>query len=649
MARKKIREYDSKRLLKEQLKRLTGIDLQICSAQMASFGDIGVAAGINILFAVAFLLAFAFLRLQPINDRVHFPKWYIKGLRSSPMHLGSSVSKFVNLDWRSYVRFLNWVPDALSMPEPELIDHAGLDSAVYLQIYLLGLKVFVPVALLAWSILVPVNWTNNTLAKALATDKWFWTHIVMAYAFTFWTCYTLLKEYATVAKMRLHFLASERRRPDQFTVLVRNVPPDPDESVSELVEHFFMVNHPNHYLTNQVVINANKLAELVNEKKSKQNWLDYFQIKYSRNQSKRPMTKTGFLGLCGTKVDVIDYQTAEIERLSKELRILYLLLLCRRSRTLTMATVITYVSIAYNHFSSSESPIHLTLSSPSKPFFRTHYLLRTMARKKIREYDSKRLLKEHLKRLTGIDLQICSAQVTESTDFTDLTNKEAWLSSTKLVVKPDMLFGKRGKSGLVALNLDLTQVAGFVKERLGVELRWEVIVSERLGCTIRFSECGGIEIEENWDKVKTIFLPTEKPMNLDACAPLIATLPLEEFVVTLDHSNFTDFVAKHKFIEVEFYAPWCGHCKKLAPEYEKAASVLSTLDPPVVLAKVDANVDQNKVIANGFEVKGYPTLKILRYGGSAVQEFKGPRDADGIVALCKKAKWARILSEIDQG
>ncbi|MCI13047.1 early-responsive to dehydration stress-related protein, partial [Trifolium medium] len=51
--------------------------------------------------------------------------------------------------------------------------------------------------------------------------------------------------------MRLSFLASERRRPDQFTVLVRNVPPDADESVSELVEHFFMVNHPDHYLTHQ--------------------------------------------------------------------------------------------------------------------------------------------------------------------------------------------------------------------------------------------------------------------------------------------------------------------------------------------------------------------------------------------------------------
>ncbi|KAI3464524.1 hypothetical protein Pfo_021187 [Paulownia fortunei] len=110
----------------------------------------------------------------------------------------------------------------------------------------------------------------------------------------------------------------------------------------------------------------------------------------------------------------------------------------------------------------------------------------------------------------------------------------------------------------------------------------------------------------------------------------------KEFVVTLDHSNFTDFIAKHKFIVVEFYAPWCGHCKKLAPEYEKAASILSTVDPPVVLAKFDANDEQNKVLASEFEIRGFPTLKILRYGGSVVQEYKGPRDADGIVTYLKK-------------
>ncbi|KAH6809593.1 ATP-citrate lyase A-1 [Perilla frutescens var. frutescens] len=173
-----------------------------------------------------------------------------------------------------------------------------------------------------------------------------------------------------------------------------------------------------------------------------------------------------------------------------------------------------------------------------------------MARKKIREYDSKRLLKEHFKRISGSELEIKSAQVTESTDFNELVDKEPWLSSTRLVVKPDMLFGKRGKSGLVALNLDLAGVAAFVKERLGKEVEmggckgpittfivepfvphneeyYLNIVSERLGCSISFSECGGIDIEENWDKVKTIFLPTGASFTSEVSAPLVATLPLE--------------------------------------------------------------------------------------------------------------------------
>uniref|UniRef100_A0A1J3GRR1 CSC1-like protein n=1 Tax=Noccaea caerulescens TaxID=107243 RepID=A0A1J3GRR1_NOCCA len=304
---------------------------------MATLGDIGVAATINILTAIIFLLAFAILRIQPFNDRVYFPKWYLKGIRSSPLHSGALVSKFVNLDFGSYLRFLNWMPAALRMPEPELIHHAGLDSAVYLRIYLTGLKIFVPIALLAWSILVPVNWTSDGLQLAKlrnvtssdidklsisniqgGSDR-FWTHLVMAYVFTFWTCYVLMKEYEKVASMRLTFLQSEQRRPDQFTVLVRNVPADPDETISESVEHFFLVNHPDHYLTHQVVYNANDLADLVEKKKSTQNWLDYYQLKHIRNKDQRPRFKTGFLGLWGEKVDAIDHYIAEIEKVNKEI------------------------------------------------------------------------------------------------------------------------------------------------------------------------------------------------------------------------------------------------------------------------------------------------------------------------------------------
>ncbi|KGN47715.1 protein disulfide-isomerase [Cucumis sativus] len=110
----------------------------------------------------------------------------------------------------------------------------------------------------------------------------------------------------------------------------------------------------------------------------------------------------------------------------------------------------------------------------------------------------------------------------------------------------------------------------------------------------------------------------------------------KEFVLTLDNSNFSDVVSKHDFIVVEFYAPWCGHCKSLAPEYEKAASVLSSHDPPITLAKVDANEESNRELATQFEIRGFPTIKILRNGGKSSQDYKGPRDADGIVNYLKK-------------
>ncbi|CAL4887352.1 unnamed protein product [Urochloa decumbens] len=110
----------------------------------------------------------------------------------------------------------------------------------------------------------------------------------------------------------------------------------------------------------------------------------------------------------------------------------------------------------------------------------------------------------------------------------------------------------------------------------------------------------------------------------------------EEAVLTLDAGNFSEVVAAHQFIVVEFYAPWCGHCKQLAPEYEKAASILSKHDPPIVLAKVDASDKKNKDLSGKYDVQGFPTIKILRSQGDSVQEYNGPRDADGIVEYLKK-------------
>ncbi|VAH47940.1 hypothetical protein VPH35_029459 [Triticum aestivum] len=114
-------------------------------------------------------------------------------------------------------------------------------------------------------------------------------------------------------------------------------------------------------------------------------------------------------------------------------------------------------------------------------------------------------------------------------------------------------------------------------------------------------------------------------------AEVDATAVLGEAVLTLDAGNFSEVVAKHEFIVVEFYAPWCGHCKELAPEYEKAASMLRKRDPPVVLAKVDAYDESNKELKDKYKVHGYPAIKIIRKGGSDLSAYGGPRDAEGIV------------------
>ncbi|XP_009778611.1 protein disulfide isomerase-like 1-3 [Nicotiana tabacum] len=113
----------------------------------------------------------------------------------------------------------------------------------------------------------------------------------------------------------------------------------------------------------------------------------------------------------------------------------------------------------------------------------------------------------------------------------------------------------------------------------------------------------------------------------------------EKDVAVLKEGNFSEFIARNKHVMVEFYAPWCGHCQALAPEYAAAATELKGEN--VMLAKVDATEEAE--LAQKYDVQGYPAVFFFTDG--LHKPYNGERNKDAIVSWIKK-KTGPALSNI---
>ena len=148
-----------------------------------------------------------------------------------------------------------------------------------------------------------------------------------------------------------------------------------------------------------------------------------------------------------------------------------------------------------------------------------------MAQRGIREFDAKRLLAKYLPEyLNEFSYKGDLALVSPEVDLEVLAAANPWLKTERLVVKPDQLFGKRGKYGLVLLDANWDGAKKYLKENMGAEVvvggiagklthfliepfvphdeeLYVAINSDYDGDNIFFSKEGGVFVEENWEKV----------------------------------------------------------------------------------------------------------------------------------------------------
>ncbi|MEW5825589.1 MAG: ATP citrate lyase citrate-binding domain-containing protein [Candidatus Bipolaricaulota bacterium] len=167
-----------------------------------------------------------------------------------------------------------------------------------------------------------------------------------------------------------------------------------------------------------------------------------------------------------------------------------------------------------------------------------------MAQKGIREVDAKRIIAQAVKTLSGGELAFDDrlVLVTPETDVASLPKAFPWISATRLVAKPDQLFGKRGKNNLLAVDKSFDETKAWIRERMNKEVTIEQTTGKTTGVlthfliepfvphdveyylaftagrdydTIHFSTQGGINIEEVWDSVVHIDVPVlSKPEDV---------------------------------------------------------------------------------------------------------------------------------------
>nr|XP_024930643.1 CSC1-like protein RXW8 isoform X3 [Ziziphus jujuba var. spinosa] len=259
------------------------------------------SAGINTAICTILLSLYSILRKQPSNVSVYFGRRLASG-------------RYRQKDPFSLERFVpspSWILKAWETTEEELLTIGGLDAVAFLRIIVFSIRIFSISAVVCCFIVLPVNYYGKmihhqhipresleafTILNVPEGSKWLWCHCLALYIITCAACILLYLEYKSIAKMRLDHIDGSPPKPSHFTVLVRAIPWNPDESYSDSVEKFFTDYHASGYLSHQMVQRSGTVQKLMLDKSDAEKMCRIFKAATGEHSCRQGLMRCGFCG-----------------------------------------------------------------------------------------------------------------------------------------------------------------------------------------------------------------------------------------------------------------------------------------------------------------------------------------------------------------
>ncbi|XP_057453324.1 CSC1-like protein At3g54510 isoform X2 [Lotus japonicus] len=226
------------------------------------------SATINIGLSLITLTLFSILKKQPSNASIYYAH-RLSHRHHIPFDRSSASNRFLPS--------VSWISRAFRVTENEILQEHGLDPLVIIRLFKFGIKFFAVASLVGLVVLVPINYDAEvvqnkryftmdsfTISNVSRGSSRLWVHFACLCFLSLYGMYLLYKEYEEILILRIQQLQNLRNRPDQFTIIVREIPVCIEHKALDCcVDHFFSKYYPNTFYSYQMVYGTEDLEVLV--------------------------------------------------------------------------------------------------------------------------------------------------------------------------------------------------------------------------------------------------------------------------------------------------------------------------------------------------------------------------------------------------